>query len=102
MIRSAVSVRIVLATVLKMPFNISRADIPASVRPVVSAVYDFVMRRKRRRLNFAMSYIQPHIDQARAWARSHAEESNFLYEITPASRLNLAHMIAVIFRKSPS
>lgn len=84
-----------------MPFNIRRADIPESIRPAVSAVYDVLMRRTRRRLVFAMSYIQPQLDHAKAWARSRSEESNFLYEITPANRVNLAHMLAVIFHTSP-
>ena len=85
---------------VEMPFNISRADIPEAVRPAVSAIYDFLTRRTKRRLDFAMSYIQPQIDHAKVWARSESEESNFLYEITPGNRLNLAHMIAVIFSTS--
>jgi len=85
-----------------MPFNIKRADIPESIRPVVSAVYDVLMRRTRRRFDFAMSYLRPQIDHARAWSRSRSEESNFLYDLTPASRLNLAHMIAVIFKVAPA
>jgi predicted O-methyltransferase YrrM len=85
-----------------MPFNIKRADVPESIRPAVSAVYDFLMRRTKRRFAFAMSYLKPQIDHARVWSRSRSEESNFLYDITPASRLNLAHMVAVVFRTSVS
>jgi hypothetical protein len=44
-----------------------------------------------------MSYIGPLVDMAEAWARSDGEDSNFLYALTPMSRLNLTHTLANVF-----
>ncbi len=52
---------------------------------------------RRHRLRFAMSYIGPLVDMAEAWARSDSEDSNFLYALTPMSRLNLTHTLANVF-----
>jgi hypothetical protein len=54
-----------------------------------------------KRLKFAMAYIRPQIDFAKSWAKSDSENSNFLYALTPISRLNLAHTLAAIFNVSP-
>ena len=44
-----------------------------------------------------MAYVQPQVDLAKTWARSDSEDSNFLYGLTPISRLSLAHTIATVF-----
>jgi hypothetical protein len=52
---------------------------------------------RRRRLSFAMTYVQPQVDLAISWANSRSESSNFLYALTPISRLNLSHTLALTF-----
>ena len=49
-----------------------------------------------------MAYVQPQVDLAKSWARSDSEDSNFLYGLTPISRLSLAHIIATVFGVTPA
>jgi hypothetical protein len=49
-----------------------------------------------------MAYVQPQVDLAKSWARSDSEASNFLYGLTPISRLSLAHTIATVFGVTPA
>src|ERR1700730_17107247 len=57
---------------------------------------------EERRTKFAMQYFQESLERVSVWARSHTEESNFLYAITPASRLYLSHVLSMIFRAEPA
>jgi len=84
---------------------------PAWLRPHLGSLY-LGLRRidrqfgrpvdKRRRLKFAMAYVQPQVDLAKSWALSDSESSNFLYALTPLSRLSLAHTIATVFGVTPA
>jgi hypothetical protein len=71
-------------------------------RAVGSVIIGDQKAHEARRTKFAMQYFRESLERVSVWARSHTEESNFLYAMTPASRLYLSHVLSIIFRVEPA
>lgn len=97
--------------------------VPAFLRPIIlssiSRVWDVLNRnsatrlerglvrlgneqRVARRRAFAMNYYNGTLALIERWSASNSEDSNFLYAISPLSKQNLSHILAIAFDSTPS
>jgi hypothetical protein len=81
--------------VQKLPKPVRKA-----LKPFAAPFLDIA--RVRRRRAFALQYYTRYFQAIETWAKRHAESSNFYYSLTDANRQQLAHLLAVVLRTSPT
>lgn len=74
----------------------------ARVSRAVTGIRQAPMIRHYRRWRIAHSYMRSGSENARRWIFQRSEESNFLYDITPRGRRDLAAMLAAFMNADPS